>query len=38
MSHADYPPLTPETLARATLTFCLAGADALMYALLNGSG
>ena len=38
MSHADYPPLTPETLARATLTFCLDGADALMYALLKGSG
>ncbi|MBT1172075.1 DNA-processing protein DprA [Bifidobacterium sp. MA2] len=27
-----------ETLARATLTFCLDGADALMYALIKGAG
>ncbi|WP_223846748.1 DNA-processing protein DprA [Bifidobacterium rousetti] len=39
------PPMTAmppapdaETLARATLTFCLDGADALMYALIKGAG
>lgn len=32
------PPPDVETLARAALTFCLDGADALMYALIKGAG
>lgn len=31
-------PLDDETLARAMLTYCLDGADALMFALLKGAG
>lgn len=36
--NAQPPPPDRETLARATLTFCLDGADALMYALVKGAG
>lgn len=35
---ARHPVPDRETLARATLTFCLDGADALMYALIKGAG
>ncbi|NMN01464.1 DNA-processing protein DprA [Bifidobacterium panos] len=38
MNAAIHPPLSTEALARATLTFCLDGADALMYAALKGAG
>ncbi|PLS26219.1 DNA-processing protein DprA [Bifidobacterium parmae] len=33
-----YPPPDRETLARATLTYCLDGADAIMYATIKGAG
>lgn len=33
-----YPPPDRETLARATLTYCLDGADAIMVAALKGAG
>lgn len=31
-------PVDEETLARAVLTYCLDSADAMMYALLKGTG
>lgn len=38
MTAATHPPLSMEALARATLTFCIDGADALLYAALKGAG
>ncbi len=37
MNTATHPPLSLDALARATLTFCIDGADALLYAALKGA-